>query len=398
MPPGYGGCLAAAGPAACPPGDEGSHAGGVYVCGAGSRRARGLGRRASKSLTAYVARFGNDLLIPNQARYEREARASRVLPVGLLSHEPNALAILPAKFQEQIFGTLHVECEGEVSWEQSDLREALHKLAEMTALLLRDIVQNSKLARAREAAERQVAQAFGAIHGVKGPVQATRNYLGTLLDLYSKKQLKLAKAAELAEKAGIGLARIERLAVRLLRLVRERPAEVGRVDVADTLQSCVKEAIVLCPGVQVTWHMSGSSKIRCDRSELVNVVDELIMNSERAGATNVAIVVTGDTREWKMTVDDNGLGVGSDDLLERIFERWYHTFPGGAGLGLALVRKVVQDLGGTVIAEHAKPGLRIRIAVPDPVIGDDVERRAPDVPRDSETRDEGRAPAGPGDR
>ena len=65
-----------------------------------------------------------------------------------------------------------------------------------------------------------------------------------------------------------------------------------------------------------------------------------------------------------MEVNDNGPGVPTDDHLEKIFDRWFHTFAGGAGLGLAFVKKAITDLGGRVWAQHALPGLRITIALP----------------------------------
>ncbi len=318
-----------------------------------------------KSLAAYVVRFGNDLFIRDLEDYEREARSGNELPPGLVPRYHNALAILRAKFGEQVFGTLHIECRGLLNWELVGLREPLRELAEMAAFLLRDIVQNGKLEVAREAAEKQLAQAFGAIHGIKGPVQACRSYLETIAVLHKQKKLTSARAVELAGKAEIGLGRIERLAVRLLNLVRERTDEVKSVDVEKALSDCVKVASVICPAIRVSYFVSSAVReIIFNEAEFSAVIEELITNSARAEASEVYVDIEDANDWWTIKVEDDGRGVQSKEEAERIFERWYHTFAGGAGLGLASVRKSVEDIGGKVWAEQRAIGLRIVMLIP----------------------------------
>ena len=68
--------------------------------------------------------------------------------------------------------------------------------------------------------------------------------------------------------------------------------------------------------------------------------------------------------EVELRVSDNGTGI-PDDLLPRIFEPHFSTRSTGAGLGLAIVRRLVESWGGSVHAESA-PGqgvtIRIRMA------------------------------------
>lgn len=319
------------------------------------------------SLAAYVVRFGNDLFIPNAEEFEAEARRGGILPQGIARRSPRALAILRTQFEGRIFGTLHVECWHTLAWQASGLMEPLARVAEMTALLLRDIIQNRKIEEARAAAERQLAQAFGAIHGIKGPVQASRNFLETIEDLSSRRQLSGKRAAELARKAGMGLGRIERLAERLLRLVREREEkeEVERVDLREVLPKVCSEAAVLIPGLKVSFEVQeGAEVISIAKDDFVAILDELLTNAERAGAGTVRVRVRRNTHGVIVRVGDDGKGVTGEESLKRIFERWYHTFPRGVGLGLPFVRKAVEDVGGEVIAEQSSPGLEIVMRFP----------------------------------
>ena len=105
--------------------------------------------------------------------------------------------------------------------------------------------------------------------------------------------------------------------------------------------------------------------IYVEPDEFLAVIDELITNGARATneAGMVKIAAVADREFVKITVEDNGPGVNADEL-ERIFERWYHNFGGGTGLGLPIVRKVVEELRGTTYAELCQPGLRIVVRIP----------------------------------
>lgn len=70
-----------------------------------------------------------------------------------------------------------------------------------------------------------------------------------------------------------------------------------------------------------------------------------------------------------LTIDDNGPGM-PDDFLPVAFERFTRadasrgSATGGSGLGLALVRAIAVDAGGTVTAENLTPGLRVTVTLP----------------------------------
>jgi signal transduction histidine kinase len=70
------------------------------------------------------------------------------------------------------------------------------------------------------------------------------------------------------------------------------------------------------------------------------------------------VVVDVDTGAVRVRVRDTGEGIPADEL-PRVFERFYRgsaAEPGdGAGLGLALVKELVETMGGTVEAEST-PG------------------------------------------
>jgi two-component system sensor histidine kinase BaeS len=80
--------------------------------------------------------------------------------------------------------------------------------------------------------------------------------------------------------------------------------------------------------------------------------------------------VDADGAHVRLVVRDAGPGV-PDDALPRLFDRLYRVAPdrnrgsGGAGLGLAICRSIVEAHGGTIAARRsATGGLEIEVRLP----------------------------------
>lgn len=115
---------------------------------------------------------------------------------------------------------------------------------------------------------------------------------------------------------------------------------------------------------------------RGDRARLRQLLDNLLANVARYTDAPGRVVVAleaideaGDAR-CRLRIDDTAPGVPSE-ALPRLFDRLYRVEPsrsrqfGGAGLGLAICRNIVDAHGGRIDA-HASPlgGLRIEIELP----------------------------------
>jgi len=99
--------------------------------------------------------------------------------------------------------------------------------------------------------------------------------------------------------------------------------------------------------------------ILADRQRLVQVLLNLIRNAitytPQGGIVSIA-VERADANYLALVVADTGIGIPNDDL-ERVFERFYRTdtsrarASGGFGLGLAIVRNLVNAMGGSITVE-----------------------------------------------
>ncbi|MHA6783308.1 ATP-binding protein [Pseudonocardia saturnea] len=166
--------------------------------------------------------------------------------------------------------------------------------------------------------------------------------------------------------------RFERLVADLLEI--SRPDEAGR---ADLLPEDVRPGDLVersltppqRPALRVAA-AAGRVRVRADKRRLERVVVNLVDNAERHGRGLTAVTVDVQDDHVRIVVDDAGAGVPVAERA-RIFERFARSAstsrtPGeGSGLGLALVSRHVELMGGTVSA-GASPqgGARFTVCLP----------------------------------
>lgn len=102
---------------------------------------------------------------------------------------------------------------------------------------------------------------------------------------------------------------------------------------------------------------------------VANVLDNALRHTPAGGRVRVAVAVR-DGRA-RIEVDDTGEGIAPEHR-DRVFERFYRVAPGrggdGAGLGLAIARRIV-ELHGGAIELRSEPGRGTTVALTLPVDG-----------------------------
>lgn len=107
----------------------------------------------------------------------------------------------------------------------------------------------------------------------------------------------------------------------------------------------------------IDWEVAPGTQFVGDREDLLELLGNLLDNALRhtppGGSITVSCGQQGETA-W-LAVDDSGSGIPAGEL-ERVFERFYQLpsdFRDGNGLGLAIVREIARQHGGSVSAAHS---------------------------------------------
>src|SRR5947208_2047667 len=95
------------------------------------------------------------------------------------------------------------------------------------------------------------------------------------------------------------------------------------------------------------------------RDEVKEVLVNLLENARNAGARRVTVRVSESGR--RLAVEDDGRGIPAD-ALPRVFEPAFSTTSSGAGLGLAIAKRLIESWGGTIaLASPAGGGTTVTI-------------------------------------
>jgi len=151
-----------------------------------------------------------------------------------------------------------------------------------------------------------------------------------------------------------------------------RPAAV-ELDLAAAIRAALDLAqpTLERAGLELVVDVPDHLPARANPDDLAQVLGNLISNAARYTPAGGTVTVRAERRPADMLVSiaNSGDGIPPDDL-ERVFERFYRVEKsrdrarGGAGIGLAIVKQLVEATGGQVGAESADGQTRFWFSLP----------------------------------
>jgi signal transduction histidine kinase len=291
--------------------------------------------------------------------------------------------------------------------ERQRAQEELHRLtseleqrmADRTANLVK---ANSDL-RSAEAALREAARhkdEFLATlaHELRNPLAPIRNALH-ILHLKGSKTPELEWAKDVIDRQAKQMTRLVDDLLDVSRITTGKLAlQKGRIELAAVVQGAIETSRPLVEqcGHELTVELPPEPvMLGGDMTRLAQVLSNLLNNAarytERGGSIRLA--AERQREEVLISVTDNGMGI-TPEILPHIFEmfaqgdRNFERNLGGLGVGLTLVKRLVELHGGSVEAHSEGPGRGSRFIVRLPVLAD-----SPTIEREQESL--GNSPAAP---
>ena len=200
-------------------------------------------------------------------------------------------------------------------------------------------------------------------HDLKTPITAIKGYVEGIMD----------GVADTPEKMDRYIKTIYTKANDMNRLINELtyysgidsnriPYNFHRINLAEFFQDCVEDVGLDLESKNIELNYSNlvdpSTRIIADPEQLKKVIDNIVGNSIKymdkpKGVINIRILDEVDS--VRVEIEDNGKGISTKDL-GKIFERFYRTdasrnsSTGGSGIGLSIVKKIIEDHGGYIWA------------------------------------------------
>jgi signal transduction histidine kinase len=173
------------------------------------------------------------------------------------------------------------------------------------------------------------------------------------------------RARKHTERIGEHLGIANQIISDLLDMIRDRPLERTAVRLAALVADAV-DSVKRPPEVRIVVDgLDALPAIQADASKLRQVMVNLVENALHAVGAAGEIRIEGEQRggEIAISVEDSGAGI-DPAIRARLFEPLITTKAKGIGLGLALVRRIVERHGGTVAYEPRQRGARFVVRLP----------------------------------
>ncbi|HET8541333.1 MAG TPA: GAF domain-containing protein [Anaeromyxobacter sp.] len=210
-------------------------------------------------------------------------------------------------------------------------------------------------------------------HEVRNPLGVIFNSLGSLRRLVRPS----GDAKMLLDIVGEEADRLNRIVGDLLDFARPATPELRPEPLDRVVEDAVVAALAQRPnGIDVARELDPALPAvpmdpRLVRQAVLNVVVNAVQAMPEGG--RITLRTRAEREEAVLEVEDTGPGI-PDEVRARIFEPFFTTKASGTGLGLAVVRRIVEGHGGTVVV-RSRPGEGTLFALRFPLGRAVVEKR-----------------------
>jgi len=194
-------------------------------------------------------------------------------------------------------------------------------------------------------------------HEIRNPLSGIRGFAG-MLERKLRDDDERATELRYARRICDGADRADAIIDSVLFLANPRPLKREVIDLESFLCDCWERVCHAAPsqarGVEVKLDLEPSGiALVADRVRLEQAITNLLANALAAleGKGRIELCARVDNGRVRLEVKDDGPGIPVE-VLPRLFEPFFTTKHEGAGLGLALVKRILEQHGGLVFAAN----------------------------------------------
>lgn len=200
-------------------------------------------------------------------------------------------------------------------------------------------------------------------HDLKTPITAIKGYVEGIMDGVASSPEKLDKYIRTIYVKANDMDRlIDELTIYSKIDSNRIPYTFSKIDISNYFDDCINELGIELESKGIMLNFSnfleGSVTVIADSEQLKRVINNIVSNSVKymdksKGIINVRLKDVGDYVQ--IEIEDNGKGIAAKDM-PYIFDRFFradssrNSAQGGSGIGLAIVKKIIEDHGGNIWA------------------------------------------------
>lgn len=254
-----------------------------------------------------------------------------------------------------------------------ELPASIHDIEDKLNLVREQALRNAALA--REAEQRKNDLIVYLAHDLKTPLTSVIGYLSLLQDEPQISEMLRERYTGIALDKAL---RLEDLINEFFDITRfnltNLTLEPQRINLSRMLAQVVSEFLPVLSEKDLSWdtHITPDVEILCDPDKLSRVFDNLIRNAVNysyAGTKIYLAMHLYGENGVEICVKNHGKTIQPEKLVH-IFEQFYRvdssraSVTGGAGLGLAIAREIVELHGGTIQAESENESILFKVRLP----------------------------------
>ena len=200
-------------------------------------------------------------------------------------------------------------------------------------------------------------------HDLKTPITAIKGYVEGIMDGVADTPEKMEKYIRTIYNKANEMDRLINELTFYSKIDTNRiPYTFSKIHIADYFDDCVEELNLELDAqhVDLTYfnYLEDDPVVIADAEQIKRVINNIVSNSikymdKSHKVINIRLRDVGDFVQ--VEIEDNGKGIATKDLT-KIFDRFYRTDAsrnstrGGSGIGLSIVKKILEDHGGKVWA------------------------------------------------
>jgi C4-dicarboxylate-specific signal transduction histidine kinase len=328
------------------------------------------------AIVNYVQRTHEKVVLSDAASEGDFQSAPEVAAFGL-----HSVLCLPVIKQSEFIGLLYLEnrlSKGVFTPEKISMTELLTaqaaislenaRLLEQTRQAYKQLQENQDHMLQMEKLSALGTLVGGVAHEINNPLMGVMNFVEFVSDRTEDPKSKHVLGQALQQ-----IQRIKNIVSSMLVFMHQKTAQTGSCSLEEVLDQTLlllagelrKHAIQLHTQIPVNL-----PNFACSAESMQQILINLLINARDAlsGIVQPAIEISVSSAEkmLELSIKDNGPGI-PESVQSRMFDPFFTTKPPGqgTGLGLSVTRRLLQDIGGSIVVEsRVGEGCRLRLRFP----------------------------------